>query len=72
MKECLRDRSTLPDDAVRKDYQEHTVQDLVVQRETVLFRRERYASTSTGHTYTAPLPPGYDGAFGPHLRASAV
>jgi hypothetical protein len=72
VQECRLDRSTLPEDAVLKDYQEHTVQDLVLQRETILFRRERYASASTGHTYTAPLPPGYDGAFGPNLRASAV
>ena len=67
------DRSTLPADAVLKDYQEQTVQDLVLHTETVLFRRERYASASTGKTYTAPLPAGYDGgAFGPTLRASAV
>lgn len=69
---CRLDRSLLPDDAVLKDYQEHTVQDLVLQPETILFRRERYAAASTGHTYTAPLPPGYGGEFGPHLQASAV
>ena len=70
---CRLDRSTLPADAVLKDYQEHTVQDLVLHTETVLFRRERYASASTGRTDTAPLPEGYDGgAFGPTLRASAV
>jgi hypothetical protein len=69
---CRLERSTLPDDAVLKDYQEHTVQDLVLQRETILFRRERYEAGSTGRTYTAPLPPGYAGAFGPHLRATAV
>jgi hypothetical protein len=69
---CRLDRSTLPEDAVLKDYQEHTVQDLVLRRETVLFRRERYAAASTGQTYTAPLPPGYSGEFGPQLQASAI
>jgi Transposase IS66 family len=69
---CRLERSTLPDDAVLKDYQEHTVQDLVLQGETILFRRERYEAASTGRTYTAPLPTGYEGAFGPHLRATAV
>lgn len=69
---CRVDRSLLPEDAVLKDYQEHTVQDLVLQPETILFRRERYAAASTGQTYTAPLPPGYSGEFGPHLQASAV
>jgi hypothetical protein len=72
VEECRLERGTLPADAVLKDYQEYTVQDLVLQRETILFRRERYASASTGHTYTAPLPPGYAGEFGPQLRASAV
>lgn len=69
---CRLDRSTLPADAALKDYQEHTVQDLVLRTETILFRRERYASASTGQTYTAPLPAGYAGEFGPHLQAGAV
>ncbi|HWE60357.1 MAG TPA: transposase, partial [Chloroflexota bacterium] len=69
---CRLDRRLLPEDAVLKDYQEHTVQDLVLQPETILFRRERYEAASTGQTYTAPLPPGYVGEFGPHLQASAV
>jgi Transposase IS66 family len=69
---CRLVRGTLPDDAVLKDYQEHTVQDLMLRPETILFRRERYEAASTGQTYTAPLPAGYEGAFGPNLRASAV
>jgi Transposase IS66 family len=69
---CRLDRSALPADAALKDYQEHTVQDLVLRTETILFRRERYEAASTGRTYTAPLPPGYGGAFGPQLQASAV
>ncbi len=69
---CRLDRSALPADAVLKDYQEHTVQDLVLRTETILFRRERYEAASTGQTYTAPLPPGYRGEFGPDLQASAV
>ena len=72
VEECRLDRSALPGDAALKDYQEHTVQDLVLHRETVLFRRERYEAASTGRTCTAPLPPGYGGGFGPRLRASAV
>jgi hypothetical protein len=55
---CRLERSTLPDDAVLKDYQEHTVQDLVLRPETILFRRERYAAASTGQPSTAPLPAG--------------
>lgn len=69
---CRLERGTLPADAVLKDYREHTVQDLVLRAETVRFRRERYEAVSTGRSYTAAPPPGYDGEFGPHLRASAV
>jgi Transposase IS66 family len=69
---CRLDRGDLPADAVLKDYQEHTVQDLVLGMETIRFRRERYEAASTGRSYTAPLPPGYGGEFGPHLQASAV
>ena len=59
VEECRLDRGALPEDAALKDYQEHTVQELVLHRETILFRRERYEAASTGRTYTAPLPPGY-------------
>jgi hypothetical protein len=69
---CRLDRDDLPADAVLKDYQEHTVQELVLGMETIRFRRERYEAASTGQRYTAPLPPGYGGEFGPHLQASAV
>lgn len=64
------DRTTLPADAVFKGYVETVIQDLVLRRDNVCFRREQFYSPSTGQTYVAPLPPGYAGSqFGPGLRS---
>jgi hypothetical protein len=43
------------------------VQDLVIRRHVVDFRRERWL-TPDGRMMTAPLPAGIDGHFGPELR----
>src|ERR1700680_3573279 len=43
------------------------VQDLVIRRHVVNFRRER-GLTADGRMLTAPLPAGIDGHFGPELR----
>src|SRR6202521_4377749 len=43
------------------------VQDLVIRRHVVDFRRERWL-TADGRMMTAPLPAGIDGHFGPQLR----
>jgi Transposase IS66 family len=45
------------------------IQDLKVTTDNVLFRKERYYSPSAGKTYVAELPCGYEGAFGPGLKA---
>jgi hypothetical protein len=66
---CVVDPATLPVDAVRHGTTEVIVQDLVVQPEVIRFVREVWLVSGTGQTITAPLPAGYDGAFGPHLRA---
>lgn len=69
---CRLDPATLPPGARLKDYVRVTVQDLVLRADTVRFVRERWVAAGTGRTYTAPLPPGYEGEFGPHLKALAV
>jgi hypothetical protein len=61
----------LPDDARRDGYEERTFQDLVLMRWNIRFRRARWFSRSTGKTYLAPLPPGYQGDFGPGLAVLA-
>ena len=43
------------------------VQDLLIHRHVVDFRRERWL-TADGEMLTAPLPAGIDGHFGPQLR----
>lgn len=66
---CEVDPATLPPDATRSGTTENIVQDLVLVPEVIRFVREVWFVPSTGQTITAPLPEGYHGGFGPHLRA---
>ena len=63
------DPAILPKDAVFKGYQAHLIQDLLLKTDNVLFERAKYYSPSTGKTYLAALPEGYEGGFGPNLKA---
>lgn len=68
--ETLRcDPATLPADAEFKGYDPLLVQDVVFRSDNVCFEREVWYAPSTGQRYCAPLPPGYDGSFGPGLQA---
>jgi hypothetical protein len=62
------DPATLPADAQFKGYERVIVQNLKLTLDNVAFDRAKYYSPSTGKTYLAPLPPGYEGAFGPDLK----
>ncbi len=66
------DPAVLPPDAQFKGYQEVVVQDVVVHTDNVLFRKEKFYSPSQKKTYLAELPPGYQGEFGPGIRALAI
>jgi regulator of replication initiation timing len=59
----------LPADAQFKGYVDVVVQDIVVKTDNVLFRKEKYYSPSTGKTYLAKLPSGYEGEYGPGVKA---
>lgn len=59
----------LPEDAEFKGYEEVIVQDLKIETDNVRFRKKKYYSPSEGKTYTAPLPSGYEGQFGPMIKA---
>ncbi len=61
--------ATLPADAQFKGYERVVVQNLTLETDNVVFERAKYYSPSTGKTYLAPLPPGYQGGFGPDLKA---
>lgn len=70
--DCRVDRTTMPPDARFKGYETLVVEDLRLQTDNVQFRREKWYAPSTRQTYLGPLPLGYDGAFGPHIKALAV
>ena len=63
------DPAQLPADAQFKGYEEVTVQDILITTDHVLFHKEKFYSPSANTTYLAPLPAGYEGQFGPGLKA---
>jgi Transposase IS66 family len=63
------DPSTLPRDAQFKGYQRIVVQDIVLTSDTVRLLKAKYYSASEHRTYLAPPPPGYEGQFGPGVKA---
>jgi len=63
------DQHHLPPDAVFKGYQEVVVQEVLFRTENILFRKEKYYSPRERQTYLASLPAGYEGQFGPGVRA---
>ena len=62
----------LPADAEFKGYQEVIVQDIILKTDNVLFQKEKYYSPSVGKTYLAELPRGYEGEFGPGIKALVI
>ena len=63
------ERDNLPADAEFKGYEDVVVQDIVLRTDNVLFHKEKYYAASSGKTYLAQLPQGYDGQFGPGVKA---
>lgn len=59
----------LPADAQFKGYVKVVVQDIVLKTNNVCFLKEKYYSPSTHQTYLAKLPAGYEGQFGPGVKA---
>ena len=66
------DRDLLPPDARFKGYEDVVVQDIRLSTDNVLFRKEKFHSATQRRTYLAQLPPGYDGEFGPGVRALVI
>lgn len=66
------DPTTLPEDAEFKGHEDVIVQDVVFATDNVLFHKEKYYSAALAKTYLAPLPAGYDGQFGPGLKALTI
>jgi len=63
------DRSLLPADAVPKGYRKVVKQEVWIDRRVVEWRLARYYSRSTGKTYQASVPTGWEGQFGPVIKA---
>jgi hypothetical protein len=61
--------SSLPADAEFKGYEDVVVQDVVFRTDNVCFHKEKYYAASTGKSYLAELPRGYEGTFGPGIKA---
>ncbi len=59
----------LPEDAEFKGYEDVIVQDIKIETDNVLFRKKKYHSPAEGKTYTAKLPLGYEGQFGPMVKS---
>jgi hypothetical protein len=66
---CEVDPARLPPDAAFKGYAEVIVQDVVFRTANVRFRKAKWHAPSLRRTYLADLPSGYDGQFGPTLKA---
>jgi hypothetical protein len=63
------DPATLPPDAQFKGYEPVVVQDLLLRPDTVCFHKAKWYSPTTGQSYLAPVPVGYEGEFGPGIKA---
>lgn len=69
---CHVDKSVLPKDAQFKGHDRVVVQDITFEAHNTLFLKEKYYSPSLNKTYLAPLPPGYEGEFGPGIKALSI
>jgi len=66
------DKSELPTDAEFKGYEPVVIQELKVETDNIRFLKEKYYSPSLQKTWLAPLPAGYEGEFGPHVRSMVI
>ncbi|GAC1387039.1 MAG: transposase [Herpetosiphon sp.] len=63
------DRTQLPPDAQFKGYQRVVVQDIILMTDTVQFLKEKFYAPSTQQSYVAAVPTGFEGQFGPNVKA---
>lgn len=66
---CDMDKSKLPNDAEFKGYHSSISQDILIQSNNTKFERKMFYSPSLRKTFIAPLPDGYEGDFGPQVKA---
>ena len=66
------DAKLLADDAEFKGYEAVVVQDIRIETDHVRFLKEKFYSSREKKTYLAALPAGYQGGFGPGIRALTI
>jgi len=66
---CRIEKDRLPSDAIFKGYQSVVVQDIAIKPDNIEFKKEIYYSPSLKQTFIASLPAGYQGEFGPNIKA---
>jgi hypothetical protein len=64
--------SVLPKDAKFKGHEDVVVQDILLCSDNILFHKQKYYASSTRKTYLAELPRGYEGQFGPGIKAMTL
>lgn len=69
---CTIDRDQLPEDAEYKGTRKTVIQDITITTNNTEFEREKWYSPSLHKTFIADLPLGYDGEFGPNIKAWAI
>lgn len=62
-------RENLPVDAEFKGHEAVIVQDIVIKTDNVRFLKEKFYSALTQQSYQAALPRGYEGRYGPGVKA---
>lgn len=63
------DPALLPEDAQFKGHEDVFVQELIFRTDNVLYHKEKFYSPSQGKTFLAEMPAGYQGQYGPQLKA---
>lgn len=66
---CKVDKSKLPADAIFKGYRSVIVQDIIIQPDNIEFQKEIYYSPALNKTFMGDVPKGYEGEFGPGVKA---
>lgn len=66
---CIILKADLPADVQFKGLTSVIVQDIKICTNNVEFQKEVYYSPSLNKTFIAPNPPGYEGEFGPAIKA---
>ena len=70
--ECPVSPEILPPDAIKKGYTTVIIQDLKIEPDNIELLIEHYYSPSTNQTYSGKRPDGFEGEFGPGIKALVI